>query len=824
VRRIGVFLALVAASIAGLLVLRPSSATRHSERTQEAPETDEGASHRESEPPAAAGIVLDAETKEPVSHARVTLFALPDDLPAGEATATFVADDAGRFSVPLPQESACGLVIEADGYPPQACRLDPAGMTIPLDRGEDKTLAIIDDEGKRVDAAELDVFPYGGPMLRLQRIASDAAGAVTVRLSDGQFLLVRSSGYAYEEATGEEDVVLQPGFTIGGRIVDSSGQPVPGASVHLLQQGSWSRPLDYRPTLISREEGDFLFRGIHDVECRLVVTAGGYFEKQATAAPGDTGVRVVLRRAASASGVVATPDGSPARGASVRLDRSYFREWAETDAEGRFDLTGLEARRQELHASLGDGLEAVAEIAPAEGEAVTGLRLALRPPRKVQSFVRVQVVDRRGQAVVDASVSWMRFFDTNLWDSVGTVSTDRSGMAVLAVTEPSGTTAMIRVSPPQEDEALWRKQCRPGWCGTTVEAVTSAAAVDAPVLDVVLNDPMQVGLDVRAPDGKPLVDATVELAGRDAIEAADIRVPDPRGAWYVDPDVTYSVRVFAPGFLTLTMPRWSPRDRCGMISATLRYPAAVRGWAVDSRGAPLDEVYVTVDAGLDGLGIGQSVPCRPDGSFQLEGLNEGTGMLTLGRARGAPEAAAEIRTACGHATDVGCLTLVPQAALRGRVIDSAARPLGGARIDMETGLPEGDTGTYSHADGTFRVMAPSFAPGHLLIGRHGFGKVRLTFPAGAHAIPDVVMPAPGSLDVEVTGDDQGYVTVDVSWPTEPHGPAGGGVYRLSDAQPYRIDDLAPGRYLVRLSFRAITLQDEVEIVAGETAKVTFRLR
>jgi len=102
--------------------------------------------------------------------------------------------------------------------------------------------------------------------------------------------------------------------------------------------------------------------------------------------------------------------------------------------------------------------------------------------------------------------------------------------------------------------------------------------------------------------------------------------------------------------------------------------------------------------------------------------------------------------------------------------------------------------------------------------------VRLTFPAGAHAIPDVVMPAPGSLDVEVTGDDQGYVTVDVSWPTEPHGPAGGGVYRLSDAQPHRIDDLAPGRYLVRLSFPAVTLQDEVEIVAGETAKVTFRLR
>lgn len=496
------------------------------------------------------------------------------------------------------------------------------------------------------------------------------------------------------------------------------------------------------------------------------------------AASGDQDEIVALTRFASVSGIVVMPDGAPAVGADVQLLGPDI-GWSvtETDAGGRFELEEADPRSRTVCADIGEVLRASQEIQLAEGGAASDLRLTLMP--REHSYVRVRVLDGKGLGVRGARVTDER--------------TDEDGAATLALLEPLGT-------------EVWLTAEAAGFLDTPFAAHTFWSPDLAPVLDVVLREGVLVRLDARTADGTPLEDASAELAG------AEGRCGDAE-RWQLDPEAEYTVWVRAPGFITSKLEGWVPPPGGGVLAVTLRPCAAVRWRVVDSAGAPVTEVYATIEGTID-YGYPDEIECDTDGSYLLGGLGEGHGILVLGRRYSDLEAAAEISTASGQVTDVGTLTLVPEATVTGRVVDSASRPLGGATVGIDTSLPDLYERAFSHADGTFRIRVPGFAPGSLIVRKRGYGTVRTEFaPGPARFLGAIALPTPGSVDVEVETIDGEEASVVLAWPGSASVARGAG----------RKEDLAPGRYIARLERGGATIEQEVVVVAGETTKVTFRL-
>lgn len=182
-------------------------------------------------PPGAAPRPRVVGTDGPVAGARLAFH----DWPAPEPVATAETDWTGSFD--LPAESAWAVVVRAGGYPPKAFELEGAVPELRLDPGSARRLAIVDEEGSPGAYADIEVYGDYGLSLLLSRARADERGEAVLWLGGSERILVKLAGYAYVEADDGERLVLRRGFTIAGRVVDSAGVPVPGASVHLSQGG-----------------------------------------------------------------------------------------------------------------------------------------------------------------------------------------------------------------------------------------------------------------------------------------------------------------------------------------------------------------------------------------------------------------------------------------------------------------------------------------------------------------------------------------------------------------------------------------------------------
>jgi len=511
--------------------------------------------------------------------------------------------------------------------------------------------------------------------------------------------------------------------------------------------------------------------------CSVYARSQGCTTAHVYSVSGDTDLVLTLFRAASVSGIVVMPDGAPARGADVRLRGGEY-DCTSADAEGRFEFTAVDPRTRGISAKVDGGFSASAELALPEGGAASDVRLVLQPPAR--SYVHVRVADAADAGVPGATVEAYRH----------TTVADADGLATLPIAEPPGEEVPLEIR-------------AEGFCTSAVSTRTFPSR-DAPFLNVVLRGAVPVTVDAHAQDGTPL-DPSVRFDG------GDVTSTDRDSAWYLDPDATYSVRIHANGLLPLEIEGWRPPSGGGVLEATLRPAAAVRGRAVDAQGAPLACVFLCLDREEGSWRI----DCQPDGSFLLEDLPLGRATMFVGSEDACQGAAIEIAAVSGQVTDVGTLVLVPHVALTGRIVDSESRPLGGATIRIGTGASLQDT--YSHTDGTFRILAPGFLSGRLIVSKRGFGTVRLEVEAGpARSLGNLVLPAPGSVEIveSLDSEEEGDEEVEVAWPD-------GTV--ICRTLPGRIDALAPGRYVARLRHGKETLEQSIEVTSGETTTVTFRL-
>lgn len=197
-------------------------------------------------------------------------------------------------------------------------------------------------------------------------------------------------------------LVLVPSATIGGRVVDDLGNPVPGARVRPVMKTPQPGPV---PSVRTDKAGRFLLDGLAQGVHRLEVSAAAHAVSVVARvrAPARS-VEVVLTRLYSVSGLVSP---MPPGGGEVEVRLAGSGVWperlAKPDASGKFRFEEVPAGIYDLMA--GTGQQPWMASAPARGVQVgpavpPPVKLELKPAEKITGQVRHEDKPVPGAVVV----------------------------------------------------------------------------------------------------------------------------------------------------------------------------------------------------------------------------------------------------------------------------------------------------------------------------------------------------------------------------------------------------------------------------------------
>jgi protocatechuate 3,4-dioxygenase beta subunit len=801
---------------------------------------------------APAGRVLDAATRQPLAGALVWCascepfgwaFAGPD------GTFRFATAPYERYQI---EAAAAGhlaaLVGDAVPAQPTTLLLEPAAALAGI---------VVDAAGRPVAGVAVRARPSGewdsrhSPRDASPRAASGADGRFRFpRLLPRQ--LYEVSAHPEEHAPARLvartpppggkapplRLVLAPGQTVVGRVVDPDGKPVAAADVSLRRvqrspgMGHGLTSGGPGPSAATGADGRFRFHRVETGEYDLQVTRRGF-------AAGDRGALTVLAQKSDVDlgdvvlepgvvleGRVVGPKGVPVAGAEVwpwpdttPFERSpVWHEPVTTDAEGAFRLADLR-RGERVQLSVSHPAYAPLEGGEVEVPTEEPLMIELRP----QGTLALRVVDPEGEPVPGAEVS--SIVETRVstgqgvfsqgYGSEGIGKTDAEGNLLA---HPAPGAYLLEVS-----AAGFETRRVPG---------VEVPAGDGPArpLEVVLRRGAGATLIGRLTDhaGQPLPGFRVQAVPRleDAEEAPFGR--HRAATTQTDADGAYRLEGLHPGRYEVEAHGRRQRMAHGTVrlaAGTVRLDLVVEegvevsGRIVDAAGQPVGGAAAWLQT-LPGGSTFQSASAA-DGSFVFDWVPDGTYQLSAG-AHGYARAVApgELQVA-GVALDGLEVRLRERSgAISGQVLglDPAQRSRVQVRAhQLDSGLESSVVGP----DGRYRIV--DLAPGEWQViaaaddGRQASGQVTLE-PGQPEAFLDLELEARPTLAGRATFDGRPLAGADVR--LSGAGAAGGqtaldGSFRFG---------LTPGRYtLILLDPRqGLGYSREVE-VGLEGAEVTIDL-
>jgi len=339
-----------------------------------------------------SGRVVD-ELGEAVSGARVGL-GEQDPPPgvvaprSGQIPQATVTDGEGGFTFRGVAPGKIRLEARARGYQVSESLLlevaeaeEIAELEIVLERGATVEGRVSNSRGEPVAGATLRVGPSRGESdpdgyYRLEGVAPGPAElelrhpahARTVRALE------------IEPGTNVENVVLEAGFEVAGRVLASSGEAIEGARVELVNEAAWERR---RLSATSDDEGHFRLEDVAEGRYRVAVAKAGWAE----ADPGRSlrvedgpveGVELRLEPAARVHGRLLGLDFDEISSVEVRAEAEKRPERAgQVDYEGHYEIRDLGPGVWHLRARLAGGrrqAEARVAIEPGMGELERDLR------------------------------------------------------------------------------------------------------------------------------------------------------------------------------------------------------------------------------------------------------------------------------------------------------------------------------------------------------------------------------------------------------------------------------------------------------------------
>jgi protocatechuate 3,4-dioxygenase beta subunit len=187
------------------------------------------------------------------------------------------------------------------------------------------------------------------------------------------------------------DFRLEPGFDVGGRVVDAGGQPVAGARVQMSAPGAPSFPFGRNEDARSAADGSFRVRGVaagvYDVQADKEGYAPARRESLQVTGPVQ-GVELRLEAGGSVHGRLTGLEFNELAGARVYAStqgntRPTMR-YGSVDYQGQYRIDGLTAgewyvsahtgsdRQADGHVTVAQGADAVLDLEFGEGLTLTG--------------------------------------------------------------------------------------------------------------------------------------------------------------------------------------------------------------------------------------------------------------------------------------------------------------------------------------------------------------------------------------------------------------------------------------------------------------------
>jgi protocatechuate 3,4-dioxygenase beta subunit len=387
--------------------------------------------------------------------------------------------------------------------------------------------------------------------------------------------------------------------------------------------------------------------------------------------PGST-VNLIARPGGWLAGRVTDPQGRPVAGALVRaeLEPQFWTSSSveTTDADGRFEIAGLDpgtytvmARHADFAAALAGGVAVTGEgrgdlaIVLTTGAAVSG-RLVDNEGRPLAGRVNVQ--ELAGQAV-----------PRSLTDLLRADAADDGRFRVERLAP--GSYALGAVAP--------------RFSGRRVEAEVSGREPVVDVGDIVLEQGVAIRGRVRTVAGVPIADAEITTGSFDMVRGGAFSEArsGPDGTFVLAgliPGPT-QVNVRASGFASVNDKTLMAGDE--PVDVILTPGGSIGGLVVEEANHPVDAYRIVVNpakARHPFEGRVEKAVGSGDGRFLLEDLADETYVVQVLVPDRAPAVVPAVRVNAGRTTDAGIIRVPKGGVVRGTVTDAAGDPVVGATV------------------------------------------------------------------------------------------------------------------------------------------------
>jgi hypothetical protein len=309
-----------------------------------------------------AGKVVDRDQK-PIAGAQIVT--------GPDRYYSVTTDEKGAYRLPKPQVGRLILTVTAPGYAPDLRILSlgkgPVDADFQLEPGRTTRLRVVDQQGQPVPAVKVYADEWrGNRSLEIADVKTDEEGywqwndAPADEVNYG-FSKEGHIGLEADLAASDEvhTLTLNPAVIVNGKVVDTeTGEPIESFK---YVEGVWWEPsydgyILQSSNVETGKAGTFRFQmesACHKFCVR--VEAEGYrplVSREIMPNEGEIDIDFQLEKGSSPAGVVLTPEGQPARGASVAVggermplmvNNGQAQQFSAdalttTDGEGRFEL------------------------------------------------------------------------------------------------------------------------------------------------------------------------------------------------------------------------------------------------------------------------------------------------------------------------------------------------------------------------------------------------------------------------------------------------------------------------------------------------------
>ncbi|MHC4820099.1 MAG: carboxypeptidase regulatory-like domain-containing protein [Planctomycetota bacterium] len=278
-----------------------------------------------------------------------------------------VAD--GTFTIEgLPANATFDVTAGANGFvnaPAVSVTSGTSGVEIRLQRGLEISGRVLDPAGRGLAGMRVRIHPKERAGGR-ESVKTNDQGGFSVRglepgphsvrvygPQNGDFIL--NEDHTVEAGELGVTVNLREGLRIDGRLVDSNGKPVVGASVNASRIDEGQPSSSHHSN--SNKSGEFALRGMPEGNYRVIVShRGSQAQRLESVKAGTSDLVITMSEGMALAGVVIGRDGKPLANARVivrGVPPLRFYRSARSGSDGTFRITGLEQGKYRVEARSG---------------------------------------------------------------------------------------------------------------------------------------------------------------------------------------------------------------------------------------------------------------------------------------------------------------------------------------------------------------------------------------------------------------------------------------------------------------------------------------